>query len=78
MPGEKAFVFITAELGKERQVLENLKNLVGVKESYMTFGLYDIVSLVETEGANLATKGITETIRKLPGVRLTITMMIVQ
>jgi DNA-binding Lrp family transcriptional regulator len=62
----------------ERPVLERLKKIASVRESYSTFGIYDIISLAETEKMEETTRVITERIRKLPDVRTTLTMMIVR
>jgi len=76
-PIARAFVLITVELGKKNPVLDRLRRMAVVKESYVTFGLYDIICMVETEMMEEAGKAFTEEIRKLPGIRTTLTMMVV-
>ncbi len=39
-----AFVLINAEIGSEDEVLKQLKSLPNVKESYVVYGVYDIVA----------------------------------
>ena len=42
-----AYVLINCELGKEEEIIENLKHLDSVKEVHCTFGAYDIIAKVE-------------------------------
>ena len=44
-----AFVMITAEIGKEVEVLNELKKIEHVKEACLTYGVYDIVAKIEAE-----------------------------
>jgi DNA-binding Lrp family transcriptional regulator len=47
MPG--AFVLINIESGSEDYVLKQLKNLSGVKESCVSYGVYDLIVKVKVE-----------------------------
>ena len=68
-----AFVLINVEIGGEEEVLENLKQIEEVKESYMLFGVYDIVVKVEAENRRRVEEIIIWKIRKFDKVRQTIT-----
>jgi DNA-binding Lrp family transcriptional regulator len=46
---ETAFVFINVKPGKEKAVLEKLRKIKNVAESFELYGDYDIVIKVETE-----------------------------
>jgi DNA-binding Lrp family transcriptional regulator len=46
---ETAFVFINVKPGKEKEVLEKLRTIKNVTESFELYGDYDIVIKVETE-----------------------------
>lgn len=46
---ETAFVFINVKPGKEKEVLEKLRKIKNVTESFELYGDYDIVVKVETE-----------------------------
>jgi len=39
----KAFVFINTEPGREKEILQKLRETKGIKEAYMLFGVYDMV-----------------------------------
>jgi len=71
-----AFVLITCDLGTEEDVISDLKAIEGIKEIFVAFGTYDI--LVKAEAENIETlrdKIITWKIRKIPGIRSTLTLM---
>ena len=44
-----AFVLLNSEVGFERDVLEVLKDILGVKEAFMVYGVYDIIIQVEAD-----------------------------
>ena len=71
-----AFVLISCDLGTEDNVISGLKTIEGIKEIFVTFGVYDI--LVKSEAENFETLRdtiITWKIRKIPGIRSTLTLM---
>ena len=45
-----AYVLINCELGSEEAIISQLKNLEGVIEVHGTFGAYDILETLRTEG----------------------------
>jgi len=73
----KAFVLVNIELGKERIVLDMLKRIPSVRDAYLTYGVYDILVLVEADKMDRIKSAITNEIRALPGIRSTMTMVIV-
>jgi DNA-binding Lrp family transcriptional regulator len=72
----KAFILVNVELGSEN-IFETLRKIPNVKEAYLTYGLYDIVALVEAQSMDQVKTTVTNQIRKLPGVRTTLTMVVV-
>ena len=44
-----AFVLINAEIGSEDEVAGEMRKLGNVKESYVVYGVYDIVAKVEAD-----------------------------
>jgi DNA-binding Lrp family transcriptional regulator len=73
-----AFVMITAEIGKEGEVLNELKKIEHVKEACLTYGVYDIVAKVEAETWEKLEEVITSKVRTVNSVRSTLTMMVVE
>jgi DNA-binding Lrp family transcriptional regulator len=73
-----AFVFINVEPGSETEVLERLREVPEVKESYLVFGVYDLVAKVETDAMDRLKEVITWKIRKLDKVRSTLTTVVME
>lgn len=73
-----ALVLINVEAGAEEEVYEKLKNIPEVKEVYVVYGVYDIVVKVESENMEKLREYITNNIRKLPKVKSTLTMIIME
>jgi len=73
-----AFVLINAEIGSEDNVLTELRKLGNVKESYVVYGVYDIVAKVEADSMDKLKEIVTWKIRRLDRVRSTLTMIVVE
>jgi len=73
-----AFVLINAEIGSEDDVLKQLKQLPNVKESYVVYGVYDIVAKVSADTMDKLKEIVTWKIRRLDKVRSTLTMIVVE
>lgn len=74
----KAFVFINVEAGSEREVLERLRGVPEVKRSYLVYGVYDIVTKVETDSMDHLKEVITWKVRKLDKIRSTTTTVVME
>ncbi len=73
-----AFVLINAEIGSEDEVLKELRKLSNVKESYVVYGVYDVVAKVEADSMDKLKEIVTWKIRRLDRVRSTLTMIEVE
>ncbi len=73
-----AFVMINTEVGAEKEVLERLRNLTDIKESYAVFGIYDIVAKIEADSMEKLKEIIDWRIRRLDKVRSTLTMIVTE
>lgn len=74
----KAFVLMNAELGSEDSLVSELKRMEGVREVYQVYGVYDIVAMVEAETMEKVKEAITWKVRKLGGVKSTLTMIVME
>ncbi|HEY6757700.1 MAG TPA: Lrp/AsnC ligand binding domain-containing protein [Nitrososphaera sp.] len=74
----KAFVLMNAELGSEDSLVNELKKLESVKEVYQVYGVYDIVAQVESDTMEKVKETITWKLRKLNGVKSTLTMIVME
>tara|TARA_B100000315_G_C14565489_1_gene582734 strand:+ start:1281 stop:1505 length:225 start_codon:yes stop_codon:yes gene_type:complete len=70
-----AYILINADLGTETQIIDNIKDLKGIKEAYTVYGVYDIIAKAESESLDKL-KVIIENARKLAKVRSTLTMIV--
>jgi DNA-binding Lrp family transcriptional regulator len=74
----KAFVLMNAELGSEDSLVSDLRKLDSVKEVYQVYGVYDIVAQVEADTMEKVKETITWKLRKLTGVKSTLTMIVME
>jgi DNA-binding Lrp family transcriptional regulator len=73
-----SFVLINAEIGSEDEVATELRKIGNVKESYVVYGVYDIVAKVEADSMDKLKEIVTWKIRRLDKVRSTLTMIVVE
>ncbi|HEY7572166.1 MAG TPA: Lrp/AsnC ligand binding domain-containing protein [Nitrososphaeraceae archaeon] len=74
----QAFVLMNAELGSEDSIVDELRKIEGVKEVYQVYGVYDIVAQVESNTMERVKETITWKLRKLNGVKSTLTMIVME
>ena len=72
---ETAFVLLSCDLGSESDVIEELKHMESVKETYETFGAYDIITKIESSKRGRLKEIINSNIRKINHVRSTLILM---
>jgi len=70
-----AYVLINCELGSEKSIIQELKNLDGIIEVHGTFGAYDILAKIESPTVDVLRETITWKIRKIDQIRSTLTLM---
>ena len=69
----KGFILLNCDLGSEEYIVDELKQMEGVKHAYLTFGAYDVIAEIETENQEGIGKAIAS-IRKLSRVVSTMTL----
>ncbi len=74
----KALVLMNAELGHETNVINELKKTPNVTEVYAVYGVYDIIVKVEAESMEKLREAIATRLRKISGIKSTLTMIIVE
>ena len=73
----RAFVMLNVDLGCERDVLRELREMDGVVEAYVVDGVYDVVVVLEAEGLDDLRKVISK-VRGMDNVQSTLTMIAVE
>jgi len=71
-----AFVLLNTELGREENIIKDLKKLEEVKEVFRVYGVYDIIAKVESDTMDKVKETITWKLRKLTDVKSTLTLII--
>ena len=72
-----AYVLINTDLGHEAEVVKELKIIEGVSETYMLYGVYDLIGRIEAETMEDLKNIISRKVRRIQRVRSTLTMIIV-
>ena len=72
-----AYVMISTELGSEEQVVKALKALPQIKETYIVYGIYNLITKVEFTDRQELSEIIIRKIRGTPGIKNTITLMVI-
>jgi DNA-binding Lrp family transcriptional regulator len=71
-----AYVLAKIEAGKDKEVLEEVKKMPGVKQTSLTYGTYDLHLEVSFDTMEELDKLIFDGIRKVPGVNETVTLVV--
>ena len=72
----KGFILLNCDLGSEEYILEELKQMQDINNAYLTFGAYDVIAEIQTEGQDGFEKMIAE-VRKLSRVVSTMTLNVI-
>jgi DNA-binding Lrp family transcriptional regulator len=73
-----AFVLINVELGKEEDMLKELRGINGVKEAHFVYGPHDIIAKIEAESMEALKNIVTFKIRGLNEIQGTLTMTVIE
>jgi DNA-binding Lrp family transcriptional regulator len=74
----KAFVLINAEVGREQDLIRQLRSIPNVTEVHVVYGVYDVIAKVEANTMEKVKETITNSLRRLDNVRSTLTMIAVE
>jgi DNA-binding Lrp family transcriptional regulator len=74
----KAIVLINTDVGAEEEVFNQLSKIPNVTEVYIVYGVYDVVAMVSAKSQDELREIIVRHIRRMPKVRSTTTMMVVE
>jgi len=72
-----SYVLINTEIGYEDAIVNQLRENPNIVESYVVYGVYDIIAKVEAETMEEIKDIITSKIRRLEKVRSTLTMIMI-
>ena len=72
----KAYVLFNVNAGAEEQVRQDVKNVVGVQEVFVSYGVYDLIVKVAAESMELLREMVTSRLRTIENVRSTLTLIL--
>jgi len=73
-----AYVLLTTESDAVKSVIDSLKKMDFVKETFMVYGVYDIIATVKAETMDKLREIVTWNLRSLDKVRSTLTMIVIE
>jgi Lrp/AsnC family transcriptional regulator for asnA, asnC and gidA len=73
----EAYVLINTDVGKEEEVLEDLKNISEVVEAFKVYGVYDILAHLRTSNIEEMKNFISWRLRKISNIRSTMSLIVV-
>jgi len=74
----RAYVLINVESGSEDEVLNELRSVEGVEESYFSYGVYDLITKIKADTMEKLKEMVTRRIRTLAKVRSTLTLIMME
>ena len=72
------YVLLNIEPGSEEKVLEQVRKVPHVKKSHRVYGVYDMIVEVEADSMDHLKEIVTWEIRRLEGVRSTLTAIVIE
>ena len=72
-----AYVLVNTELGREEEIRKKLEAFHAVRKAYGVYGVYDIILEVEAEDQEVLKEAVFTQIRRMDGVRSTLTMLVI-
>ncbi len=73
-----AYVLLTTESDAVKSVIDSLKKMDCVTETFMVYGVYDIIATVKAETMDKLREIVTWNLRSLDKVRSTLTMIVIE
>jgi DNA-binding Lrp family transcriptional regulator len=70
-----AYILAKVEAGKDEEVVKEIRKMAGVTRAIPTYGMYDLHVEVSFDTMEELDKFIFEKIRRVPGIRETITLV---
>jgi len=71
-----AYVLAKVEAGKDKEALQDIKKMSGVKQVASVYGIYDLHVEVSFDTMEQLDKFIFEEIRKVLGIKETVTLVV--
>lgn len=73
----KAFILIETAMGKNKEVISNVKQLKGIRSAESVTGPYDVIAVIEADSLNTIGDIVTSKLHIIDGVSRTVTCLVV-
>jgi DNA-binding Lrp family transcriptional regulator len=73
----QAYILLNVEGGNEDNVLKQVRNIAGVEQAYVSYGVYDLVVKVKADTMQELKDVVTHKIRQIKSVQSTLTLLMV-
>jgi DNA-binding Lrp family transcriptional regulator len=74
----RAFVLFNVEAGTEDKTLQELARIEEIQESYVSYGVYDLIARIKADTMEKLKDIVTHKIRTIKSVRSTLTLIMVE
>ena len=73
----QAYILLTIEDGIEDNVLRQIKNIESVEQSYVSYGVYDLIIKIKADTIQELRYVVTHKIRQIKQVQSTLTLLLI-
>ncbi len=73
-----AYIMVRTDAGKEREVLNKVRDFAEVKEAHLIYGEWDLILKVEVDSIEEITAFVVDKLRRIEAVKLTSTMIVAE
>jgi DNA-binding Lrp family transcriptional regulator len=74
----RAYVLFNVEPGSEDKTLQELRKIAEIQESYVSYGVYDLIVKVKTDTMDMLKETVTHKMRTLKNVLSSLTLIITE
>jgi len=74
----RAYVLFNVEAGSEDKTLQELRKIDEIQESYVAYGVYDLIAKVKADTMEKLKNTVTNRIRAIPTVRSSLTLIMME
>jgi DNA-binding Lrp family transcriptional regulator len=74
----QAYILLTVEGGTEDSTLSQIKNIAGVEQAHVSYGVYDLIIKVKADTMHELKDVVTNKIRQIKSVQSTLTLLVLE
>ena len=71
------YILLNCDLGAEEYIVEELRQILQVKNAYLTFGAYDVIAEIHADNQEEFEQTVSTKVRKLARVVSTMTLNVI-